>query len=68
MRAELQKVIDELLTGELSSGRNLKKLRADRELYSVRLNQHFRFVFLLFDADVAQAVAVGPHDEAYSFD
>ena len=53
-------------TRNTRSGRNLKKLRSDRSLYSVRLNQQFRFVFLLFDNGIAKPVAVGPHDEAYA--
>ena len=36
-------------------------------LYSVRLNQGYRFVFMLQpDRGTALPVAVGPHDEAYS--
>ena len=59
-------MIDELLAGNLSSGRRYEKLNAGDNLYSVRLNQAYRFVFQLHpDRGIALPVAVGPHDEAY---
>ena len=44
-----------------------EKLNAGDNLYSVRLNRAYRFVFLLHpDRGTAlPAVAVGPHDETY---
>ena len=66
MKRELAAVIDELLAGSLSPGRRYEKLNAGDNLYSVRLNQGYRFVFLLYtDCGAALPVAVGPHDEAY---
>lgn len=66
MKRELAKVIDELLAGNLSSGRRYEKLDMGDNLYSVRLNQGYRFVFLLYpDHGSALPVAVGPHDKAY---
>ena len=66
MKDELAVVIDELLAGELSPGRRYEKLDAGDDLYSVRLNKGFRFVFLLYpDRGTALPVAVGPHDDAY---
>ena len=66
MKRELEAVIDELLAGNLSSGRRYEKLNAGDNLYSVRLNQAYRFVFLFHpDSGTALPVAVGPHDEAY---
>ena len=66
MKDELAAVIDELLAGELSSGRRYERLNAGDNLYSVRLNRAYRFVFLLYpDRGTALPVAVGPHDEAY---
>ena len=47
MKRELEAVIDELLAGKLSSGRRYEKLNAGDNLYSVRLNRAYRFVFLL---------------------
>ncbi len=66
MKRELAAVIDELLAGNLSPGRRYEKLNAGDNLYSVRLNQAYRFVFLLYpNRGTALPVAVGPHDEAY---
>ena len=66
MKRELEAVIDELLAGNLSPGRRHEKLDAGDNLYSVRLNQGYRFVFLLYpDHGTALPVAVGPHDDAY---
>ena len=66
MKRELAAVIDELLAGELSSGRRYERLNAGDNLYSVRLNRAYRFVFLLYpDRGAALPVAVGPHDETY---
>lgn len=58
-------VIDELLAGELFSGRRYEKLDTRDDLYSVRLDRAYRFVFLLYpDYGTALPVAVGPHDDA----
>lgn len=66
MKRELAKVLDELLAGNLSSGRRYEKLDMGDNLYSVRLNQGYRFVFQLHpDRGTALPIAVGPHDEAY---
>ena len=66
MKDELAAVIDELHAGSLSSGRRYEKLDTGGNLYSVRLNQSYRFVFRLYpDRAAALPVAVGPHDEAY---
>ena len=66
MKDELAAVIDELLAGELSPGRRYEKLDTGDDLYSVRLNQGYRFVFLLDpNRGAALPVAVGPHDDAY---
>ena len=66
MKRELEAVIDELLAGHLSSGRRYEKLDTWDNLYSVRLNRGYRFVFLLYpDRGTALPVAVGPHDDAY---
>ena len=48
MKNELGVVIDELCTGNLSSGRRYEKLTSTENLYSVRLNRAYRFVFLLY--------------------
>ena len=67
MKNELGVVIDELCTGNLSSGRRYETLTSTDNLYSVRLNRAYRFVFLLYpDRRTALPVAVGPHDEAYA--
>ena len=67
MKDELGVVIDELCAGNLSSGRRYEKLASTDNLYSVRLNRGYRFVFLLYpDRTTALPVAVGPHDEAYA--
>ena len=65
MKRELAVVIDELLTSALPPGRRYERLRSGRNLHSVRLNRHYRFVFLVREDGNAVPVAVGPHDEAY---
>lgn len=66
MKRELAAVLDELHAGDLSPGRRYEKLDSADDLYSVRLNQGYRFVFKLYPNDgTALPVAVGPHDEAY---
>ena len=65
MQQEFATVIDELLAGTLPPGRRYEKLRTGENLYSVRLNREFRFVFQLLENGNAKPVAVGPHDEAY---
>ena len=65
MREELERVIDELCAGELTPGRNLEQLRVGNRLYSVRLSQNFRFVFIVTENGMGRAIAVGLHDSAY---
>ena len=66
IKRELEAAIDELLAGNLSSGRRCEKLDMGDNLYSVRLNQGYRFVFMLSpNLGIAFPIAVGPHDEAY---
>ena len=66
MRRELARVIDELIGGNLPPGRRYEKLAPGHNLYSVRLNQAYRFVFQFYpDSSTALPVAVGPHDDAY---
>jgi len=65
MKRQLANVMDELLNGTLSPGRRYEKLAGGENHYSVRLNQSYRFVFMLLDTGNAKPIAVGPHDEAY---
>ena len=65
MKRQLENVMDELLRGTLSPGRRYEKLAGGENHYSVRLNQSYRFVFMLLDTGNAKPIAVGPHDEAY---
>ena len=65
MKEELERVINELCAGELTSGRNLERLRIGNRLYSVRLSRNFRFVFMVMENGMGRAIAVGPHDRAY---
>ncbi len=65
MREELERVIDELCTGELAPGRNLERLRIGQRLYSVRLSRNFRFVFTVMENGMGRAIAVGTHDRTY---
>lgn len=66
MKRELATAIEGLRAGNLSSGRRYEKLDTGDALYSVRLNQAHRFVFLLYpDRAAALPVTVGPHDDAY---
>ena len=61
MKRELETVIDELIAGDFSSGRRYEKLDMGDDLYSVRLNRGYRFVFLLYpDLGTALPVAAGP--------
>ncbi len=65
MREELGLAVDELLKGKLSPGRNYEQLTNMPGVYSVRLSGSYRFVFGV-TADVADPIAVGPHDQAYA--
>lgn len=65
MKEELGLVVEELLEGELSPGRNCEQLTNMPGVYSVRLNQSYRFVFEVTDG-IADPLAVGPHDQAYA--
>ena len=62
MREQLDLVVRELLSGELSPGRNYEQLTNMPGVYSVRLSGSHRFVFGV-TAGVADP---GPHDEAYA--
>ncbi|MYD30140.1 MAG: hypothetical protein F4X01_00800 [Nitrospira sp. SB0661_bin_20] len=64
-RNEMERVIDELIGGTLSSGRHLEKLSNDDQLYSVRLNRKQRLVFKLERDRMIRLVHVGNHDLAY---
>ena len=65
LRGQLDLVVRELLSGELSPGRNYEQLTNMPGVYSVRLSGSYRFVFGV-TAGVADPIAVGPHDEAYA--
>ena len=65
MQDELVVVVEELLTGELSPGRNYERLASMPGLHSVRLSRSYRFVFSVTDG-IADPIAVGPHDQAYA--
>ena len=65
MRDELGLVVDELLGGNLSPGRNFEELTNMHGGYSVRLSGGYRFVFGA-TGGVAEPIAVGPHDQAYA--
>ena len=65
MKEELACVLDELVIGKLAGGRRYEKLAMPGDLFSVRLNQGFRFVFQRLADGSAKPVAVGPHDDAY---
>ena len=62
---EMERVLDELLSGTLSSGRHLEKLSNDDRLYSVRLSRKQRLVFKLERDRMIRLVHVGNHDLAY---
>ena len=64
-RDEMERVLDELLSGTLSSGRHLEKLSNDDQLYSVRLSRKQRLVFKLESDRMIRLVHVGNHDLAY---
>jgi len=64
-RDEMERVLDELLSGTLSSGRHLEKLSNDDQLYSVRLSRKHRLVFKLERDQMIRLVHVGNHDLAY---
>ena len=63
MKEEFRIVSRELTQGNLSKGRNLKKLKGLENCYSVRLNRSYRFVFQLFPDGKSKPIAVGAHDE-----
>ena len=66
MQQQLAKAFDELLAGEAPPGRRLEKLEGFADVYSVRLNDKYRFAFKVYDEGLAMPVAVGPHDEVYA--
>lgn len=61
----MERVLDELFSGTLSSGRHLEKLSNEDHLYSVRLNRKQRLVFKLERDRMIRLVHVGNHDLAY---
>ena len=63
---QLTIVLEELLTGTLTPGRNFEKLSGYDSLYSVRLNKKQRLVFNLESDQTIRMVAVGNHDQAYN--
>ncbi|MCY4131329.1 MAG: hypothetical protein OXF39_01635 [Nitrospira sp.] len=63
--SQLRQVLNELMTGTLTPGRNLEKLPNLGSLYSVRLNKTARLVFELKKDHMIFVVAVGSHDAAY---
>lgn len=65
MHEQLGLVVEELLKGELSPGRNYERLTAMSGVYSVRLNNSYRFVFEVVEG-VGIPLAVGQHDQAYA--
>ncbi len=65
MQEELRLAVEELLSGELSPGRNYEQLTNMRGVYSVRLSSSYRFVFGVTEG-FADPIAVGPHDQAYA--
>lgn len=65
IRDELGLVMNELLEGELSPGRNYEPLTNMTGVFSVRLSANYRFVFAV-NAGVVDPIAVGPHDQAYA--
>lgn len=66
MKAQLERVVDELLTNDvLAPGRHHEKLAGWQDVYSVRLSKGYRFAYQLLSSGGARAVAVGTHDEVY---
>ena len=68
MKEDLAGVQDELIRGNLHSGRQLEKLKVKSDHYSVRLSRSYRFIFSIDEDGVANPISVGPHDEAYRID
>lgn len=64
-QSQLAGVVDELVDGNLSPGRNLEKLRGFNDLYSVRLNKKQRLLFRLNTDSTITLTAVGGHKEVY---
>ncbi len=63
MKTELASAMSELICGVVPPGRNLETLESPwKGCHGVRLNDKFRFIFEVGDAEVAKALAVGPHD------
>lgn len=62
---QLKSVINELMSGELSPGRNLEKFTGLEGVYTVRLNRKERFAFLRKADDTIKPIAVGNHDTVY---
>ena len=59
---QLESAIDELLTGELPSGRHFEKFTGFEDVYTVRLNRKERFAFRHNSDDTIKPLAAGSHD------
>lgn len=66
-RDEFEKVLNELIAGEVPRGRRYKHLSSyGDQIGVVRLNRSYRFAFLKHPEDgTAWPIAIGPHDEVY---
>lgn len=65
MQAQLERAIRELLEDRVPPGRHLESVTNLSDVYSMRLNDSYRFVFAVDEDGVADPVAVGQHDQAY---
>ena len=60
-----KKALSDLLRDPIPPGRNLELVRGRKDVYSIRVNYHFRMSFQV-QGDVAVMRRVAPHDELYS--
>ena len=66
VKNQLASAVEQLLAGNVPPGRRYEKLEGYDDVYSIRLNDKYRFVFKVYEDGGAIPIAVGPHDEAYA--
>ena len=64
---QFEKVIDELVSGSVSTGRKLQLLKKTKSVYSVRLDKKHRFVFIVDEDSIAVPLTVCVSDKVNSY-
>lgn len=64
IRKAADKAISDLLESEIPPGRKLKKHKANREIWTIRVNRDYRLSFEL-DGSIAILRNIAEHDQLY---